>query len=66
MSFNNLKLKILLRLLLNYYFKNCLCQHCTYDCHYYKLTQINNINKRKRKTHLETRFHSPIRRTLDQ
>ena len=66
MSFNNLKLKLLLELLFNYYLKNYLCQYCTYDCYYYKLLQINSINKRKRKTYLETRFYNPIRRTLGQ
>ena len=66
MSFNNLKLELLLELLSNYYFKNCRCQHCTCDCHYNKLLQINSINKKKRKTHLKTRSHNPIRRTLDR
>ena len=66
MSFNNLKLELLLELLSNYYFKNCQCQHYTYDCHHYKLLQINSTNKKKRKTHLRTRPHSLIRRTLGQ
>ena len=67
MSFNNLKLRLLLKLLSsNYYFKNYRCQYYTYNCHYYKLLQINSLNKKKRKTHLETRLHNPIRKTLDQ
>ena len=66
MSFNNLKLELLLELLSNHYSKNCSCQHCTYDCHYYKLLQINNIDKKKRKIHLETRLHNPIRRTFSR
>ena len=37
MSFNNLKLELLLGFLLNYYFKNYSCQHCTCNCHHYKL-----------------------------
>ena len=65
MSFNNLKLKLLLKLILNYYLKNCSCQHYKCNCHHYKLLQINNI-VRKRKIYYETRFHNPIRRTLDQ
>ena len=66
MSFNNLKLELLLELLSNHYLKNCRCQHCTCDCHHYKLLQINSINKKKEKIHLETRLYSSIQRTLDQ
>ena len=66
MSFNNLKLKLLLELIFNYYFKNCSYQHYIYNCYYYKLIQINSINKKKKKTYLKTRSYSPIRRTLDQ
>ena len=65
MSFNSFKLELLLKLLSNHYSKDCRCQHCTCDYHHYKLLQIDSINKKK-KTHLETRSHSPIRRTLDQ
>ena len=66
MSFDNLKLELLLELLSNYYLKNYSYQHYTCDCHYYKLLQINSINKKKRKTHLEIKLHNPIWRTLDQ
>ena len=66
MSFNNLKLGLLLKLLSNHYSKDCSYQHCTYDCHHYKLLQINSTNKKKRKTHLKTRLHSPIRRTYGE
>ena len=65
MSFNSLKLELLLELVLNYYLKDCTYQHCRYDYHHLKLLQINSI-KRKRKTHYGIRFHNPIRRTLDQ
>ena len=65
MSFNSLKLELLLKLVFNYYFKNCSCQYYKCDCHYYRLLQINNI-KRKKKIHYETRFHNSIRRTLGQ
>ena len=65
MSFNSLKLRLLLRLYFNYFFRNCSCQYCRYNCYNYKLLQINNIIK-KRKIHYETRFHNSIRRTFDQ
>ena len=65
MSFNNLKLKLLLKFISNYYFKDCSYQHYRCNCHHYKLLQINSI-ERKRKTHHETRSHNPIRRTLGQ
>ena len=66
MSFNNLKVELLLKLVFNHYSKNYSCQYCTCNCHHYKLLQINNINKKKRKTHLEIRLHNTIRKTLDQ
>ena len=65
MSFNNLKLELLLELILNYFSKNYSCQYCRCNCHHYRLLQIDNII-RKKKIHYETRFHNPIRRTLDQ
>ena len=65
MSFNNLKLELLLELVLNHYPENYSCQHYRCNCHHYKLLQINNI-KRKKKIHYGTRFHNSIRRTLDQ
>ena len=49
MSFNNLKLGLLLELISNHYSKDCPCQHCRCDCHHYKLSHSSNIeghNKR--------------------
>ena len=65
MSFNSLKLELLLELVLNHYLKDCSCQHCRCNCHHYKLLQINSI-KRKRKTHQKTILHSSTRRTHGQ
>ena len=48
MSFNNLKLELLLKLVLNYYFKNCSYQHYKCNCHHYKLLQINNITRKRK------------------
>ena len=65
MSFNSLKLELLLSLYLNHFSKDCPCQHCRYSCHNYRLSQIDST-KRKRKTHQGTRLHSPTRRTPGQ
>ena len=59
MIFNNLKLKLLLELVFNHYFKNCSYQHYKCNYYYYKLLQINST-ERKRKIHYEIRSHNPI------
>ena len=65
MSFNNLKLRLLLGLYSNHFSRDCSCQYCRCNCYNYRLLQINST-KRKRKTHQETRPHSPIQRTPSQ
>ena len=65
MSFNSLKLGLLLELVFNHYSKDCPCQYCRCDCHHYRLLQIDSI-ERKRKTHHKVRSHSSTRRTLSQ
>ena len=47
MSFNNLKLELLLRLVFNYYFKNCSYQHYEYSCHHYRLLQFDDFKNKK-------------------
>ena len=64
MSFNSLKLELLLRLYFNHFSRDCSCQHCRCNCYNYKLLQIDNIKKKK--IHLETRLYNSTRRTLGQ
>ena len=64
MSFNNLKLRLLLKLYFNLFFRDCSYQYCRCNCCNYRLLQINNITK-KRKIHYETRSYNSIQRTLD-
>ena len=48
MSFNSLKLELLLKLILNHYFKNCSYQYCRCDYHYLRLLQIDSIKRKKK------------------
>ena len=59
-SFNNFKLRFLLELQLNYYFKNCLYQYYKCNCHHYRLSQKTTstrtkwVSERERRQNRET------------